>query len=382
MKQHLVPPSLSTFTAFSPRTTSHRIAIAAFVASISCGGGNPSDPPLVSDGSAGDVGSDGSSSTTTTSTANGSDESESSTPTTSSATSLTSATEPETGTDDTTGAPTETCPPTASVGPGETNRSVTVGGTNRTYLLHVPPGYTGETPIPVVIDFHPLGGTGMQQRGLSGWGNLADSETFMVVWPDGIGNSWNVGRCCPPAFEQGVDDVAFVRAILAQLETDACIDSKRIYATGCSNGGGMSYKVACEAADVIAAVAPVDFDCVVGPENVPSCGGCNPARPISEIQFRATGDFAVNYNGGPAPIPQGMDFPGARRNFEDWGAINMCTGNPQTVAERPACETYPTCADGVQTTLCTQQGGSHCGNYNSLDIVSTAWEAFRQISLP
>jgi polyhydroxybutyrate depolymerase len=277
---------------------------------------------------------------------------------------------------------TPTCPASATAVPGETNRSVTVGGMNRTYLLHVPPGYDGSTPLPVVIDFHPLGGTGNSQKNLSGWGDLADQEDFIVVWPNGVQNSWNVGRCCPPAANQQVDDVAFARAIIAQLQTEACVDAKRIYATGCSNGGGMSYKVACEAADVIAAVAPVDFDCVVGPDNVPSCGGCNPARPISEIQFRATGDFAVNYEGGPAPIPQGMDFPGAQQNLSDWGEINSCTGAAAPLADHPACEAFPTCAGGAQTVLCIQQGGSHCGNYDSLDIVNVAWQMFQNASLP
>jgi polyhydroxybutyrate depolymerase len=277
---------------------------------------------------------------------------------------------------------TPACPASATASPGETNRSVTVGGMNRTYLLHVPPGYDGSTPVPVVIDFHPLGGTGNGQRNLSGWGDLADQEGFIAVFPNGVDNSWNVGRCCPPAADQQVDDVAFARAIIAQLQTEACVDAKRIYASGCSNGGGMSYKVACEAADVIAAVAPVDFDCVVGPNNVPSCGGCNPARPISEIQFRATGDFAVNYEGGPAPIPQGMDFPGAEQNLSDWGEINSCTGAPAPLDDHPACEAFPTCADGAQTMLCTRQGGGHCNNYAALDIVNVAWEMFQNTSLP
>src|SRR5262249_18626001 len=136
------------------------------------------------------------------------------------------------------------------------------------------------------------------------------------------------------------------------------------------------------AADVIAAVAPVDFDCVVGPMNDPSCGGCVPARPISETQFRATSDQAVAYNGGPAPIPQGMNFPGAKQNFADWTAINRCTDSAAPLANHPVCQTHEACAGGVQTTLCTQQGGSHCGNYQSLGIVNIAWEMFQKNALP
>jgi polyhydroxybutyrate depolymerase len=273
------------------------------------------------------------------------------------------------------------CPASATARPGEASKSVMAGGMMRTYFVRVPPGYTGDSPVPVVIDFHPLGGSG-SNWGRGNWGALADREGFIMVWPSGVGSSWNVGRCCPPAMNQNVDDVAFVRAILEQLETEACIDEKRVYATGCSNGGGMSYKVACSAADVIAAVAPVDFDCVVGPTNDPSCGGCAPARPISETQSRATNDFAVSYNGGPAPIPQGMSFPGAEANFADWAEINQCTGSPQPLAGRSSCQTYTSCAGGAQTTLCTAQGGTHCGNYASLAIAETAWEMFQKVALP
>jgi polyhydroxybutyrate depolymerase len=277
--------------------------------------------------------------------------------------------------------PPVTCPSGGSAQPGESMKQVMVGSMMRTYYLRVPQGYTGDTPVPVVIDFHPLGGSGASW-GRGNWSSVADREGFMMVWPSGVGSSWNVGRCCPPAMDQNVDDVAFVRAILDQLQTQACIDEKRVYATGCSNGGGMSYQVACAAADVIAAVAPVDFDCVVGPTNDPSCGGCNPTRPITEIQFRGTNDFAVNYNGGPAPIPQGMNFPGAMANFADWAEINQCTGSPGPLAGHSECQTYATCAGGAQATLCTRQGGTHCGYYQQLGIAEIAWETFEKVSLP
>src|SRR6185503_16612365 len=84
------------------------------------------------------------------------------------------------------------------------------------------------------------GGSGNQQRNLSGWAAVADREGFIMVYPNGSSNAWNVGRCCPPAADQGVDDVAFVRAVIERLKVDACIDEKRIFASGCSNGGGMS----------------------------------------------------------------------------------------------------------------------------------------------
>jgi polyhydroxybutyrate depolymerase len=261
----------------------------------------------------------------------------------------------------------------------------------RTYLLHIPTGYTGKTPVPVVFDFHGLGGSGSSQKGLSGWATLGDSKGFITVFPNGVGNSWNIGRCCSTAQTQNVDDVGFVRAIIKQLQADACIDSKRVYASGCSNGGGMSYKLACDAADVIAGVAPVDCDCVTGSTSNPSCASCNPARPISEIAFRATGDQVVPYNGGRCSIaadcPPGMscstfDFPGAATNFSTWATIDQCTGPAQALSGHPACQTNATCGAGSQVTLCTQQGGSHCGNYASLGIINIAWEMFQKEALP
>jgi polyhydroxybutyrate depolymerase len=258
--------------------------------------------------------------------------------------------------------------------------SIMVGGMARSFVRHIPPGYTGKTPVPVVIDFHPLGGTGASWKGSTKWGSVADQQGFIMIWPDGVGNSWNVGRCCSTAQSQNVDDVAFTKAIVTTLEQEACIDPKRVYATGCSNGGGMAFKVACDAADVIAAVAPVDFDCVTGASANPSCASCMPARPISELQFRGTSDTAVPYGGGSGP--RGTMFPGAEENFSEWKEINMCTGSAAPLADHPSCEAYGTCGGDVQTVLCTVQNGTHCGNYESFDIVDIAWSMFQKEALP
>jgi polyhydroxybutyrate depolymerase len=258
-----------------------------------------------------------------------------------------------------------------------------VDGMERTFVRHVPPGYTGDTSVPVVIDFHPLGGTGSGWKDSTGWAELADDEGFIMIWPDGIGNSWNAGRCCRTAMDQNVDDIAFTKAIIAMLGEEACIDPKRVYATGCSNGGGMAFRVACDAADVIAGVAPVDFDCVTSADvNARSCGPeCAPSRPITEVQFRGTSDTAVPYEGG---LRSGgtTTFPGAQETFASFGEINQCTGMPEALAGRPSCETYPTCGSGVETVLCTVEGGTHCGSYQSFDIANVAWEVLNTKSLP
>jgi polyhydroxybutyrate depolymerase len=259
------------------------------------------------------------------------------------------------------------CPTSATLRAGDATKMITVGGVQRSFLVHAPPGYDSTRPVPVVLDFHGLGGNSNQQKNLSRWDDVADAEGFITVYPQGIDNAWNAGLCC----SDGSDDVAFVRAIIASLRNDACIDDKRVFSSGCSNGGGMSYKLACEAADVIAAVAPVDFDCVDGA----GCGDCSPARPISVVQFRGTNDQAVPYNGnGP--------FVGAQANLATWGELNLCTGSPAPLQQSAGCETFPMCGAGAQTILCTVQGGTHCGSYGSFQIAQVAWKVLENQVLP
>jgi polyhydroxybutyrate depolymerase len=268
---------------------------------------------------------------------------------------------------DTNGGDNAPCAASATLQPGDTPRTLTIDGAERSYLVHAPPGYDGTTRVPVVFDFHGLGGNSNQQKNLSRWDDVADANGFITVYPQGIDNAWNAGLCCG----DGGDDVAFVRAIIEELTADACIDRRRIFSSGCSNGGGMSYKLACEAADVIAAVAPVDFDCVDGA----GCGDCAPSRPVSVVQFRGTNDQAVPYDGnGP--------FAGAQANLATWGEINSCSGSAAALAQNDACEALPMCGDGAQTVLCTVQGGTHCGSYGSFSIAEVAWAVLQNQALP
>lgn len=259
------------------------------------------------------------------------------------------------------------CPGSGTLQPGDTTLALTVDGNEYPFIVHAPPSYDGVTRLPVVFDFHGLGGDETQMGRLSGWAATGDAEGFITVFPGGIDSAWNAGLCCSDT----ATDVAFVREAIATLEREACIDAKRIYASGCSNGGGMSFRLACEAADVIAAVAPVDFDCVLGA----ACSDCAPARPITVVQFRGTNDSLVAYEGSGA-------FSGAQANFEKWGTINECTGLPEALPANSACETFPACSAGVQTILCTVQNGSHCGSYSSFGIAEVAWGVLQQHSLP
>jgi polyhydroxybutyrate depolymerase len=258
-----------------------------------------------------------------------------------------------------------------------------VGNVSRTYIVHVPPGYTGTKPAPLVFDFHPLGVPAGTWKLATGWAGVADQAGFILVVAQGDGDSWNVGkRCCMQAHDDGMDDVAFVRAMAAKVSADACIDSKRIYATGCSNGGGLTYKLACDAADLIAAAAPVDFDCITGATNNPSCGDCNPSRPMSVYQFRNQQDKSVPYEGGPTEVVAGLEFPGAKANFADWANRNSCSGTAQSVPNQPMCDQYGSCAGGTEIALCTQPFGYHCANYIPFGIANTAWTMLQKNARP
>jgi poly(3-hydroxybutyrate) depolymerase len=99
------------------------------------------------------------------------------------------------------------------------------------------------------------------------------------------------------------------------------------------------------------------------------------------MHFRGTADSVVPYAGGLRP--GGMTYHGgAEATLDEWGEINMCTGEPQPLAGQSACETYPMCADGAETTLCSVPNGSHCGSYRSFGIVELSWEMFQRHALP
>jgi polyhydroxybutyrate depolymerase len=223
---------------------------------------------------------------------------------------------------------------------------VDVGGSTRQYDLFVPSGYDADVPTALVLNFHGLMGSPAGQADFSQFNVTAETRGLLVAYPRGIGQSFNAGACCGDAASQGVDDVGFARALVAQVAAQHCVDPRRIYVTGMSNGGHMAHTLACEAADVFAAAAPVS-----GVLGIP----CRPARPISVLDFHGTGDLIVPYGGA------GPGFPPVDTMMADWAARNGC-GSPSEVTVSvgdAVCERWPACTDGVEVTLCTL-GAGHC----------------------
>ena len=266
-----------------------------------------------------------------------------------------------------------TCPSPALNG-GDVNQTVQVGSVSRTYILHIPPAYKGNAPVPLVVDFHPLGGSGSQEEGSSPYKAQTDPEGVVTAYPNGqsgpSGAAWNVGPCCVA----NVDDVAFARALVAQVETKACIDPKRVYAVGFSMGGGMSHYVACHAADLFAAVAPASFDLLQENE-----AACTPPRPIAELSFRSSNDTVVPYAGGASSLVSGMPvtFLGAMGTFQKWAADSMDgDGRSPTAVDGNDCQYYTSCGAGVQVGLCTMNTGHAPGN------ATIGWPFIKKYTLP
>ena len=174
---------------------------------------------------------------------------------------------------------------------GDRSGAIKVGGKTREYIVHLPHGYDGRTALALVFVLH--GGTQSPESAerMSGMSRKADKENFIVVYPRGTGllPTWNSGNCCGYAFREKVNDVGFLRALLEKVEHDYSVDPKRIFMTGISNGGMMSYRAACEMADQIAAIAPVE-----GAQNL----NCRPSAPVSVLVFHGTADRLVAFDGG------------------------------------------------------------------------------------
>jgi polyhydroxybutyrate depolymerase len=255
---------------------------------------------------------------------------------------------------------------------GDTTVTMTLGGRSRKYILHVPSGLVAGTALAVVVDLHGAGGNGSQQKGMSGFSALADKEKFLAVFPDGVDGYWNVDdTCCGTAGKEKIDDVGFIKAIVAKLRTDTCIDSHRIYVTGFSNGGGLAHRMGCDAADVVAAIAPMSTDLRTQP--------CNAARPISMMEVKGMADSLEPYDGGVVG-PDGGQYlaVGAKASQKLWADIDKCTGATTTVDKY--CESYTQCADGVEADLCSLPNVDHSPYNNALgfDVAATAWKMFQR----
>ncbi|ATO64144.2 esterase [Mycobacterium avium subsp. hominissuis] len=204
------------------------------------------------------------------------------------------------------------------------------GGMDRTYMLHVPAG----DPVGLVLSLHGGGGTGIAQRGLTGFDAVADVHNLLVVYPDGYEKSWADGRGASPADRHHVDDVAFLVGLVTKLQNDYRVAPGHVFVTGMSNGGFMSNRLACDRADVFAAVAPVAGTLGVGV-------ACNPSRPVSVWAAHGTADPLVPFKGGAVRGRGGLSHAvSAEAMVDKWRKVDGCQGDP-------SMELLPDARDGT-----------------------------------
>jgi polyhydroxybutyrate depolymerase len=229
---------------------------------------------------------------------------------------------------------------------GTSAHTINVGGHDRTYRLYKPVGLPASAPLVVML--HGAVGNAEQAERSYGWDQLADSAKFVVAYPDGFDRAWNVngGGCCGPPARQGVDDVAFISAAVADIAKNVGIDSSRVYATGISNGGIMSYTLACNTG-VFAAI---------GPDAATQLDPCRSPHPTSVMHIHGTADTLVPYKGGRGfSVINGPSVPEVNAF---WRNVDQCGAPAATTSGRVITSTAG-CAEGRNVVLITIDGGGH-----------------------
>lgn len=196
--------------------------------------------------------------------------------------------------------------------------SLESGGRTRTYVWWGP----GKPGTPLVVALHGRGGHGRAQEQLTGLTALAKREGFTVVFPDGVDESWHDARDYGPAAEQGVDDVAFLSALIDDFVARGA-DARRVFMLGMSNGGFMTLTFACRAAEKLAGAVSV-----TGGVSVPLAKDCAPARPVPVAFVMGTKDPLVPFAGGKV----------ARKN----GQVLSADAGARLFAKAYGCEAEPT----------------------------------------
>ncbi len=252
----------------------------------------------------------------------------------------------------------------------------------RNYLLHLPVNYDAGQPIPLVISIHGFAEWPAHQMELSRWNDLSDEENFMVVYPSGrdFPLRWRTN-----GLGESLIDVQFIADLIEKLEEDYNIDPQRIYVNGLSNGGGMSFQLACTLPDKIAAFGGVAGAYVVAWED------CNPERPVPAIIFHGNADPIVPFEGGPS---ESFDVPFP--NIPDWvnqlAEKNSCDGQAIEIPAQGEVrgQGFRNCDQNAEVDFYIIDGGGHSWpggeplpewivghTSDDIDATRTMWEFFK-----
>ncbi|NGY05271.1 extracellular catalytic domain type 1 short-chain-length polyhydroxyalkanoate depolymerase [Solimonas terrae] len=230
-----------------------------------------------------------------------------------------------------------------------TETDISFGGNERHYVVHTPDGI-GNRPAPLVVALHGGAGTGAIMESQTGLDSVADQNGFIVVYPDGIGRAWNAGSCCATPMKDNVDDVGFVRAVIADVKHHYAVDTSRVYGTGFSNGAMLLHRIACDAPDTFVAIAPVSGG--------PMVSNCNERQPIPTLLIQGRADPRIPWDGG---VFQGSYRPSIKDIVSRFGKRNECSTQEQQTydADGVQCLTLGGCRSGDEVSWCGLAGAGH-----------------------
>lgn len=278
------------------------------------------------------------------------------------------------------------------------SRTITVNGTKRTYSIHLPTGFNKQTAVPLVIALHGGGGNPEQFAKDTQFNQKSDKEGFIVVYPRGTGTlpTWDAIHCCGEAFNDQVDDVKFISMLIDELISTQKVDPKRVYVTGHSNGGMMSYRLGAELSDKIAAIT-VSAGTIGGKAHLRSVQVQipEPTQPISVLAFHGKLDEHVRYDGGVTTkgLVIGRYDLSVADSIAFWVQADHCTAAPTTkTTGQITLKDYKGCDQKTEVTLYTiaDQGHAWPGGINgivdkpTMDISATdiSWEFFKAHQKP
>jgi len=273
------------------------------------------------------------------------------------------------------------------VPPGDHQQTFNTGGIDRHWILYVPKGYNGSTALPLVFVLHGLGGNAKGMEPMTGFSDKADKEHFFVAYLNGTGDpqAWN--STLAPDMDPHVDDVAFVRALVTEIEGHLNVDTKRIYVAGFSNGAAMSYKLGAEMSDVLAGIAVVEGTIGTNQPDGSVLKLQEPIGPISLIVFHGKKDSNLPYNGGHQA--GSLDTLSVADAMTFWITADKCPGTPieKTSSDgKTVTDDYISCADGSEVIFYTLANGQHQwpkpDNGGAVPATDLIWDFFSHHSMP
>jgi polyhydroxybutyrate depolymerase len=267
-----------------------------------------------------------------------------------------------------------------SIAPSTTT-STTVVSTARAYSKFIPSSYSKGTSLPLVVLLHGYGATGAMQESYMNFESVAETNKFILVYPDGTVDSsgrrfWNATDACCDFLSDVADDV-YLLSILKEMESSYSIDAKRIYFVGHSNGGFMSYRMACKYPDRIAAIASL-----AGASYFKTTD-CGAKSSVSVLQVHGTKDETILYEGGQI---LGTSYPGAVASASQWATFNQCTQNavtrsskfdlePNITGDETSVTAWTNCQNSSEVELWTMEGAAHIPTLKST-FATKIWEFF------